>query len=513
MTFTEAAALVLRLVGKPLHYKEITDVAIERSLLSHVGKSPEVTMGSRLSAQVKKAGKDNTIKRVKPGVFALSDWDEKTIEEGLADRTPALERLKKAEAEAEASGINERPEPESEEEATTEPEAVEAAEPAEAPMAAHQELDDDALPPDEDEQHRAELSAGATEMFESEDDDDQPIFGSQEEESQSSQSDSGDGERGDGKRRRRRRRGRGRRDEENSGDDGGDDLPTYTVSDAEPEDLPQSPEPSQDFDISDAPATTSLVGSLEAVLAKYDRAKGPVSVGNIADAMRRKVRGDSSINGAAVLAIATADNLAHERAGGIAKFRVNGNKIALTAWSLDRKAVDRQRALARAADHVRESAVRSVADQLKSMPQRAIGELVLVLLGRMGVSGVEAVRRQGAHGSEMHLSGIVTAGGALRIPTAILVRRDGKDIGRERVTELRGAMHHYGPASSGWVISTGQILSGAREEAQSPGGSPVTLTGRMELAELCVAHGVGVRIHRVEVPVLDVELFENLQGR
>ena len=50
MTFTEAAAQVLRLVGKPLHYKEITDVAIEKNLLSHVGKSPEVTMGARLAA-------------------------------------------------------------------------------------------------------------------------------------------------------------------------------------------------------------------------------------------------------------------------------------------------------------------------------------------------------------------------------------------------------------------------------------------------------------------------------
>ena len=106
MTFTEAAAKVLRLVGKPLHYKEITDVAIERSLLSHVGKSPEVTMGARLAAQVKKADKENPLKRVKPGVFALSEWDEKTIEEGLADRTPALERLKKAEADQASGGAS-----------------------------------------------------------------------------------------------------------------------------------------------------------------------------------------------------------------------------------------------------------------------------------------------------------------------------------------------------------------------------------------------------------------------
>ena len=95
MTFTEAAAHVLRLVGKPLHYKEITDVAIERDLLSHVGKSPEVTMGARLAAVVKKDPKDNPLVRVKPGVFALRDWDQSVIESGLADRTPALERLAK----------------------------------------------------------------------------------------------------------------------------------------------------------------------------------------------------------------------------------------------------------------------------------------------------------------------------------------------------------------------------------------------------------------------------------
>src|SRR5215217_5028674 len=93
MTFTEAAAQVLRLVGKPLHHKEITDVAIEQHLLSHVGKSPDVTMGARLAALVKKGDKENPLVRVKPGVFALREWDQDTIEKGLKDRTPALEKL------------------------------------------------------------------------------------------------------------------------------------------------------------------------------------------------------------------------------------------------------------------------------------------------------------------------------------------------------------------------------------------------------------------------------------
>ncbi len=82
MTFTDAAAEVLRLVGRPLHYKEITDIAIEKNLLSHVGKSPEVTMGARLAAMLKKDSTDTTLIRVKPGVFALREWDEKTLRAG-----------------------------------------------------------------------------------------------------------------------------------------------------------------------------------------------------------------------------------------------------------------------------------------------------------------------------------------------------------------------------------------------------------------------------------------------
>src|SRR3954454_25048647 len=85
MTFTEAAAEVLRIAGKPLHYKEITELAIEKNLLSHVGKSPEVTMGARLAALLKKEDKENPIVRVEPGVFALREWDGKKKKKGAEE--------------------------------------------------------------------------------------------------------------------------------------------------------------------------------------------------------------------------------------------------------------------------------------------------------------------------------------------------------------------------------------------------------------------------------------------
>src|SRR5262245_54554099 len=169
MTFTEAAAQVLRLVGKPLHYKEITDVAIEKNLLSHVGKSPEVTMGARLAALVKKQDKENPLVRIKPGVFALREWDQETIDKGLADRTPALEIAKNVTIDLSALPQSEKSD--DDEEASLENAAAPADEEGEPPART-----------DDEERARLELRASATEIFEAEDDDDVPIFAKPEEE-------------------------------------------------------------------------------------------------------------------------------------------------------------------------------------------------------------------------------------------------------------------------------------------------------------------------------------------
>ncbi|MGB5222266.1 MAG: winged helix-turn-helix domain-containing protein, partial [Polyangiales bacterium] len=91
MTFTEAAVEVLRSVGKPLHYKKITEIAIERNLLSHVGKTPETTMSSRLATMVKKDRGDAPIIKVKPGVFALRDSAEEPEEEDTTAESDAPE--------------------------------------------------------------------------------------------------------------------------------------------------------------------------------------------------------------------------------------------------------------------------------------------------------------------------------------------------------------------------------------------------------------------------------------
>src|SRR5271170_579466 len=166
MTFIEAAAEVLRQAGKPLHYKEITELAITKNLLSHVGKTPEVTMSHRLTAAMKKDDKDVPIIKVKPGVFALREWQD-----GKRDTSSSSETLEGSANDAAAS-----------DDGGMEVNALEieaairkAADPDEGD-------DEDAVPHETettisgDDALRADLAASGADFFDDEDDDDQPIL-------------------------------------------------------------------------------------------------------------------------------------------------------------------------------------------------------------------------------------------------------------------------------------------------------------------------------------------------
>jgi len=75
MTFLEAALEILKRERKPLHYKELTEKAMERKLLTFVGRTPEVTMQTQLTSAVKKAPGAPFV-RVKPGIFGLLRYPE-----------------------------------------------------------------------------------------------------------------------------------------------------------------------------------------------------------------------------------------------------------------------------------------------------------------------------------------------------------------------------------------------------------------------------------------------------
>ena len=254
----------------------------------------------------------------------------------------------------------------------------------------------------DEERHRAALSAAATELFEQEEDDDQPIFGVPEEEVDAEVDGDGDSKR-DGRRRRRRRRGRGKREDELGEVE--DDLPSYTLSDApadlgdlgveaeeDDEQAPAAAEPSQrparaerdrdrdrserdrgerdrgerdrgerdrgerEADLEGTPAELgrSLADNVARALSGFDRSRGPVSLQNVADAVRRKLRGNGelSLTAGAVAAAVAADNLRAEREGRVPRFRIGGGRVALAEWSRDRRAEAQHRSERRRGMHI-----------------------------------------------------------------------------------------------------------------------------------------------------------------
>jgi hypothetical protein len=638
MTFTDAAAEVLRLVGKPLHYKEITDIAIEKNLLSHVGKSPEVTMGARLAATLKKDSSDNPLVRVKPGVFALREWDEKTIKAGLeskkgskkgqvarheppaprgrhksdddevliagAEETDAgddpLEETEDAPPHAFTAGgadLDQEEDGEQEQEQEDEPfVAVVAPSPA-APVetspsprpsavrsAPSLDEDDEVEepeyegPPGPDEAMRAEAAAGAAEMFDEEEDDDQPILGGNDDRAAAPGADQGEG------RRRRRRRRRGRSGNGEVAPNGGGGLPSYTATPAfdvrrdgrgdadrrppeggregrgdfdrrPPEggregrgDFDRRPpeggrEGRGDFDrrspdggresggeavyrgpqvieltSGDGHALDDLAGrelsdAIAVILSTFDRNAGAVSLRQIAETAQRRGRlvGDAQLVQSQIAAAVRADNARRITAGQRPRFRLAGGRVALTDWLLSGDLARLEQEALAAVERYREAARRAFARKLGELPGHAFVEICVLSLERMGVSQLRAVRRPGAPGGETHFSGILRAG-ADDLRLGLVIRRDGREVGRERVTELRGSLHHYGPATAGWIFTSGQMLSGAREEASIPGTPPIALYDGLSVARLCEENEVAVLRARLPIAIPDVDLLEALRA-
>ncbi|MDQ3266921.1 MAG: HTH domain-containing protein [Myxococcota bacterium] len=92
MTFYEAALRVLESEGRPLHFLEITQKSITENLLSHVGKTPEQTMLSRLAAMARRA-RDRRVCVTAKDTFALIEWGvpedvEALSQTGIPDPNP-----------------------------------------------------------------------------------------------------------------------------------------------------------------------------------------------------------------------------------------------------------------------------------------------------------------------------------------------------------------------------------------------------------------------------------------
>lgn len=260
-------------------------------------------------------------------------------------------------------------------------------------------------------------------------------------------------------------------------------------------------------------AGKDLADTVAQVLSTFDRNLGPVSLRQLAEAAQRrgKLGGESQLAQSLVAAAVRADNHRRTYAGQRPRFRFAGGRVGLTDWVLSHELMQAEAEALAAVERYREAARRAFAKKVAELPGHAFVELCALALERAGVSQLRAMRRAGLPGYEAHFTASLRSCGE-DIRAAIVIRRDGREVGRERVTELRGALHHYGPATVGWILTSGQVLSGAREEAVALGAAPVSLTDGLGLARLCEEHDVAVLRARLPIAIPDIDLLEALRA-
>ncbi len=102
MKYLDAARVVLQKAGKPLHYKEITRLALDEKLVEPGGKTPEATMGAQLYLAVKRAeetGEAGEFRMTGRAHFALQPrsvvprWETEVVEHNERTKGELLEFL------------------------------------------------------------------------------------------------------------------------------------------------------------------------------------------------------------------------------------------------------------------------------------------------------------------------------------------------------------------------------------------------------------------------------------
>jgi len=78
-SFKDIAYEVLKEESKPLHYREITTIAIKKGLLKTDGKTPWATMNAQLSMDIVQKGEESRFVRTEPGFYALNPNKSVTV--------------------------------------------------------------------------------------------------------------------------------------------------------------------------------------------------------------------------------------------------------------------------------------------------------------------------------------------------------------------------------------------------------------------------------------------------
>jgi HB1, ASXL, restriction endonuclease HTH domain/Restriction endonuclease len=509
VTFVEAAIEVLKREGKPLPVKRLAELAVKHNLLSVVGRDPEGTMQLRLADAVE--GRIGDLVEVRPGVYGLKAYPEPPPPAAAEEAAPKTEekeekpsrrrRGKKAD-EAEAKS-DEAPKKrrgrrggrgrKKAAEAPGETPPVEAAAPPEPeppPPAPEPELPVDEAPEELLDEDEIDVPGGPLLA---------PAHGaedmtrSDEERVVRAEIQGRRDERGRHHRDRRERRHKPHREQPSQPQA---QPPAQPQQQAQPQPQPAQPPPQ--------PSKRTVLDAVLELLRQNDGR--PMHVRHLTELGVKKqlLAGQPNELLRQVRAALLRELRERETEGLRPRVRsLGGGNYALVDKKLDPDLAQVERELADKAARQREATRMALRRRLGRLPPPAFEALVRVLLDKLGVTGVELVRR----GDGVAYFGGARQLGAGTLKTLVAVRAGEGEINRRAVGELRAGLQARG-YDEGLLLGGGRLGGDGAAELKS--GSGVVVHDGLSLATLLVKHGLGVRRLQLPVDYLDLEFLAEL---
>ena len=513
MTFLEAAIELLKQERKPLHYSKLSELAVKRDLLDHVGRDPETAMQTALANAIKK-GVPDLLVRVKPGVFGLRhypapahDKPEKPAKQEAAAgekkekaKKPRSRRGKKEKAAAApeaAAPVEAAPETPSEPVTTVAnepvpPPVVEAAPPAEAAPA---EAPRTFHMPDDEEEEEDEAPAAGTPGA--------PVFSAS---PNGTTQQLGFGDERRGRRRRRRRRGRGGGEFGMPGGTPGG-MPQAMHGGVQPQPYAPPP-PLPPPPPSTTPTGEKVFGLADAAyeILRNQQDGRPMHVKQITDmAISRKLIKPDGHDLWRSVRVSLQQEIRERIAQGLRpRIRFAGGALFAAAdRRVDPELLGVERQMAERLEALRKATRQGMVRRLARLTTPAFETLAKLLLERLGFGGLETVKRT-TEGLYLAVSR-PRSGPEARTLVSI---RAGAEQGRRAVGELRAGVQAKA-MTEGLLVTCGRLLPDAAQEAGTA-GPPVELWDGEHVAGDLLKLGIGLVRTVMPLEYLDADFFADI---
>ena len=145
---------------------------------------------------------------------------------------------------------------------------------------------------------------------------------------------------------------------------------------------------------------------------------------------------------------------------------------------------------------------------LKLHPEK-FEELILLLLKEMGFE--ETKKTPFSNDKGVDVRGILRSTALSEVKVAIQAKRWTGKVGSGVVRDLRGSLK-VADSEQGLIITPSGYSSGAKEEAQSSGKTPIRLINGSQLVDLLIQYNVGVKNIEYVIPTIDSDYWTEVLG-